>query len=195
MKKIALLFVMFALISCGGGGGGSSSGNSTDINQAGYDLWEYMVSDTSITKYFDWYETDENFVPTGESEMNAGQVRETYLSETTVLYEEITDGTVDTTETLILSGDSIQVVGGNTIPRYRNIGNAVGGECHLKQHYDTYNPLPGYTFYDVIEVDCGDWSEFYAKGLGLIMGQNISTWLDDDDNPIAIDYSIAIANL
>lgn len=200
MKKIFSIILLGMLIiftGCSGGGdGGSSSGGTGDnTDQYAYDVWEYVVSDISTTKNFDWYETDENFIPTGESELNAGQLRETYLSENSVRIEVLTGSEEDDNYVLTLNGNVINVAGGNTLNRYGNVGSAIGGDCVLRQHYDNYTPIDGYSFNDVIEIDCGGWSEFYAKGLGKIAGQNVTTWVDDDDNPIATYYSIGVANL
>jgi hypothetical protein len=196
MKKVFMYFVLILFVaSCSGGGGSSSGGVGDNTDQYAYDVWEYIVSDTSTTKYFDWYETDENFIPTGDSELNAGQLRETYLSENSVRIEELTGSEEDDNYVLTLNGNVINVSGGNTLNRYGNVGSAMGGDCVLKQHYDNYSPIDGYDFNDVIEIDCGGWSEFYAKGLGKIVGQNVSTWVDDDDNPIATYYSIGVADL
>ena len=56
-----------------------------------------------------------------------------------------------------------------------SINESAGGSCILANHFSSYSPYIGYTYDDVIQLKCGDWSMFYAKGLGKVVGQNITT--------------------
>lgn len=197
MRKLALIFVLLFMVSCSGGSSGSSSDSMDDnTDQYVYDVWEYFVSDTSITKSYYSYETDENFIPTGNVGFNDWQLRETCLSENSVRREEIILGVVDYTQTITANDDLIQVAFGYWINRYGSIGSALDNYCVLRQHYKNYSPVGGYNFQDVIEIYCdNEYSTFYAKGIGMVTRQQKTIWSDDDLNPIAIDYSISVANL
>lgn len=157
-----------------------------------YDMWAYVVSKTTITKNFDKYDTDSNYNPTGGKQLNAGQLKETVMSSDTVKYEEIANGTVVETQTLIVSLNNIQVVDGNTLSRYRKI-NSSFGNCTVENHFDNYSPISGYNFQDVIQIKCGVYSMFYAKGIGKVVGQNHNS-VDNGQN-ITHYYSVGVANL
>jgi hypothetical protein len=43
-----------------------------------------------------------------------------------------------------------------------------------------------------IQLKCGDWSIFYAKDIGKIAGQNISSFIIDDIT--TTNYSISVYN-
>ncbi|MFC1818933.1 hypothetical protein ACFL0B_07565 [Thermodesulfobacteriota bacterium] len=192
MKKLFLMlcisiFSASLILSCGGGGGGDGGG------YVEYDMWDYIVSDTTITKNFDLFETDSNYNPISGPEENAGQVIETVIPPDTVEYEEIVNGTVINTETLIVSSNQIQVVNGNTLERYRTINSSLGDYCIFENHYEHYSPVSGYDFYDVIQVKCDSYSEFYANGIGLVVGQNHNTFIVGQN--ITENYSIGVANL
>jgi len=183
MSKLYKLMAFLAIGLAGCGGGGSTTSTSYIM----YDMWDYVVSDQNITKHFDLYDTDSNFNPTGGVYLNAGDLKETLLSSTSVKQEEIVNDYVTDTEVLTVSDNYIKVENGNTLHRYRSIGSDFGG-CTIAQHYDTYIPMDGYNFVDVIEIHCDDYSMFYAKGKGKILGQGIYTINGDTS------YSISIAN-
>lgn len=183
---LLILFASFILVSCDGGdGGGDSSGN--------FDMWDYVVSKKTITKNFDRYDTDSKYNPIDGPDLNAGQLRETVLSSDTVKYEEIENGKVVQTEILVVSSDTIQVVDGNTLNRYRSLYSSFGDNCIIENHYENYSPIPGYDFQDVIQIKCGDWSMFYAKGIGKVVGQNHMSVENGGD--ITHYYSVGVANL
>lgn len=144
MKKFLLLFITsIILVSCGGGGGESGSGSGGGGSSAEYDMWDYLVSKTTIVKNFDIYITNSNYNPTGERHLNAGQLKETVLSSNTVKFEEIVNGKVVESQTLIVSSDTIQVVNGYTLNRYNSLNSSIGN-CVVQNHYENYSPISGY---------------------------------------------------
>lgn len=199
MKKTFLLLIAsLILVACGGGGGGGSSSTDTTNPSVEYDMWDYIVSKTTITKKFDKYDTNSNYNPTGGVSLNAGQVRETVLSSDTIKYEEITNGTVVRTATFIVGSNTIQAVGGSAVlNRYMSL-NSSFGDCIIKSHYANYSPVMGYNYKDVIEIKCTGvnsdyYSEFYAKDIGKITGQNHNSFTNG--NNTTHYYSVAVADL
>lgn len=139
MKKFLLLFITsIILVSCGGGGGESGSGSGGGGSSAEYDMWDYLVSKTTIVKNFDLYTTDSNYNPTGERHLNARQLKETVLSSNTVKFEEIVNGAVVESQTLIVSSDTIQVVNGYTLNRHSSLNSSIGN-CVIQNHYENGN--------------------------------------------------------
>jgi hypothetical protein len=190
MKKIYLLTILMLIMflpSC------SSHSGMSYVDPTKYDIWNYLVSDTTITKNFDKYDTDANFHPTNGPYLNVGQVRETVLSISSVKYEEIYDGEEADTKTFTLGSDTIKVSSGDELNRYVYTNSSVEGDCYLKNHYNTYSPADGYTYSDVLEIYCGDHSIFYSKRIGLVVVQDIVTSDDGGDNTTS--YSIRVANL
>jgi hypothetical protein len=178
-------------VSCGGGGG-DSGGENTNTSVE-YDMWEYVVSNKTITKDFDKFDTDSNYNTISGPEINAGQLTEIIVSSDMVIYEEIANGTVIESETFIVSSDEIQVVDGYTLNRHRSLNSSFGENCIIENHYEYYSPVSGYDFHDVIQIKCGSYSQFYAKGIGLVVGQNYASF--DDGQNITHYYSIGVANL
>lgn len=188
-KYVFILISLFVLVSCGGGGSGDENTNTA----VEYDMWDYVVSDTNITKSFDKFDTDSNYNAISDPEINAGQLIETVVSSDMVTYETITYGAETEFETFIVSSDEIQVVDGYTLNRYRTLNSSFGENCIIENHYEYYSPVSGYDFYDVIQIKCGSYSLFYAKGIGQVVGQNYTSF--DDGQNITHHYSIGVANL
>jgi hypothetical protein len=187
MKIIGTIFLIALLAGCGGGGGDSGAPSVQ------YDMWDYVISAATITKSIDVYETTSNYAPVSGPEIDKGQLRETVMSSITAKYEEIINGAVTTTVILIAGLDTIQAVGEQgAVKRYPSIGDQVGN-CTLVSHMEHYSPLPSYNYEDVIELDCGTWSEFYAKGIGKVVGQNHDIVIIG--NITTHYYSIGLANL
>jgi len=189
MKKFYLLMMLLLIIflpGCSGGGGSYE-------DPVKYDIWYYLVSDATITKNFDKFDTDANFHPTDGPYLNQGQERETLLSSTSVKYEEIYDGEVANTKTFTLGSDTIEVSDGDELTRYAYVNSSVDGDCYLKKHYNTYSPADGYTYSDVLEIHCGNYSKFYSKRIGLVVIQIIGN--SDDGGNITTSYYIGVANL
>lgn len=193
MKKLflSLLIVISAVISisCGGGDNGQTEPYVV------YDMWDYIVSKTTITKSFDNYETDSNFNPIDGPFINAGQIRNTVLSSDRVHYEEMEDGKVTLSAIFTLQSETIMVDAEGeqgTLGRYRTI-NSPFGTCIVYAHHNTYSPVLGYIYEDVIEIKCDELSEFHAKGIGKVVSQGMLT-LEFGDQTI-IKYGVSVANL
>jgi len=153
MKNLVLGMSLLFLVGCGG----SNSGNGVK-----YDLWEYMVSNETVTKVFDRYDTDSSYKPNGRTYINAGELKETILSPNKVRWDDGEDIII-----LIAQSNTISVENGGSMSRYRAI-NSTENECTLAKHYNNFTPVSSYTFQDVIRVNCDGYTEFYAKGKGLI---------------------------
>lgn len=190
IKKISLSLVAIATAlsfnGCGGGGGIDSLDNTTQ-----YDMWSYILSDKTIIKKLDKYDTNSNFQPSGGTYLNFGELRETVYSSSYVMRQEIVNGNLTDSVEFQLLGNEIQVIGGNKINRYRTL-NSTEYDCTLTNHYDTLTPMEGYTFNDVIKIQCDGWAEFYAKEKGLIFaqGEDSYTW----NGTTTVDYYITIVN-
>ncbi len=192
MKKLFLLLVViiFVLmtISCGGSGDGQTE------PYVEYDMWDYIVSKTTITISFDNYETDSNFNPIDGPFINAAQIKNTVLSSDRVYYEEIEAGKVALSATFTLHSQTILVDSEGeqgTLDRYRTI-NSPFGKCVVYAHHNTYSPVFGYIYEDVIEIKCDNWSEFHAKGIGKVVSQGIRVFIFGDQR--IEKYGVSVAN-
>lgn len=183
------------VLSLGFSGCGGSSDSSVIFPVSGtttYDMWDYIASNQTITKSFDLYQTDSTFTPNGSVTIDAGKLVETVQLATLVKIDEYSNNSLTGSETLSLSDSTILVEGGNTLPRFVQVGQSAGGSCTLTNHFDSYTPYIGYTYSDVIELDCGDWSMFYSKNIGKVVGQNKNSFIIGDTTTTI--YSIGIYN-
>ncbi len=194
MKNIKYIGLGLAVVlSLGFSGCGESSSDSSPVSgTTTYDIWDYIASSQTITKSFDLYPTDSTFTPNGSVTIDAGKLVETVQLATLVKIDEYSNNSLTGSDTLSLLDTTIAVEGGNTLPRFVQVGQSAGGSCTLTNHFDSYTPYIGYTYSDVIELDCGDWSMFYSKNIGKVVGQNKSSFTIGDTTTIT--YSIGIYN-
>ena len=161
-KKIIMASVLtVGLIGCGGGGGGNSTSPST-----AYDMWDYVVSKSTITKNFDSYDTDSNYNPNGTVYLDSAQEKQTIISSNSVKIDQASGGTIIVTvHASTISGDD-----GSSTNRFANIGST-WGSCVVSEHLNTYSPYIGYNYNDVLKLQCGDMARFYEKDIGLVVDQ------------------------
>ena len=188
--------LLLTIMACSYGGGDGSEPQENPILSKEYDMWEYVVSNTDVTKNYDLYDTDSHYNPIGKPQVNAGQIKETVMSQDAVLYEEYLNGTlVDTQTQSILTSQGINnamMLDGVASYRYAKLFSPLNEHCIFMNHYEDYKPLSGYAFKDVVYIQCDTYSNFYAKGVGKVIAQNHKT-VDNGANVID-SYSENIVN-
>lgn len=163
---LGLLFIsIFTFTGCGGGGGSSSTSSSSQ----NYDFYEYLVSSNTVTKNWDSYilDSSNNIYSTS---LNIGSSTETILSTTKAIVNE------DYSTTYEALSNSIYVIElgeSGYLNRYISLGDYLVTDYRFTEYLDTFIPISGYIFNDVIkiQVDMNDGTytyDYYSKNLGKI---------------------------
>jgi len=178
MKKLVLILItIFLFVGCGGSG-------STSSTQ--YDMWDYVASKTSKTVLLDLYTSNSTYSITGSKRSDVGFIEYTVISETSKIVNYNDEATVP----LVLAGNSLSIAG-KDVGRFKSIGSTLG-TCKLIKHYDSLTIASTYTFSDVLEFDCVDYKEFYAKDKGNVVNYTKTTFVNGQNR--RIKYNISVAN-
>jgi hypothetical protein len=165
--------------ACGGGGE-----NSTSTGK--YDMWDYIASKTSKTVLLDLYNSNSKYTSTTNRRANVGYIEYTISSNT----KKFVDFDGEASATFVLNGNSLTIA--NTeVGRYKDIGSKLGS-CILTKHHDNITIDQRYTFSDVLEFDCTDYKEFYAKDKGNVINHTKSTFINGNNRTVR--YGISVAN-
>lgn len=181
MKKNVMLVAMVMFIGCGSGGG---SKNSTTSSQ--YDMWDYIASKNSRTSLLDLYTSNSTHTTTRNRRANVGYIEYTVASTN----NKIVDYNGEATVSIVLNGNSLKI-SGTEVGRYKSIGSTMGA-CTLTTHHDNITVASTYTFSDVLEFNCGDYKEFYAKDFGNVINHIKTTFTNGQTQTIR--YGISVVN-
>jgi len=168
MKRFGIKITIASILIVGltgCGGGGESSASSTT-----YDMWDYLVSQTTITKNFDSYDTDSNYNPNGASNLDSSQEKHTIISSDSVNVKMTSGATIVNNDTLTVHTSTISSDDGSSANRFVNIGSTWGA-CTVSEYLNTYTPYVGYNYSNILKLQCGDMARFYEKGKGLVVDQ------------------------
>jgi len=205
MKNLVLAISLLSLVGCGGSGGSNTAVPNNTNNEISdvilggqqsknYDLWDYIVSDTTVTKYFDIYEADSSYKAkfNGSIKINAWSRQETVLSSTKVRTITDEDGEV-TVDTMSLNGNNIDLeetdstgTTKSSLGRY----SQTLGDCNLV-HHNSFSLIDGHVFNDVLRLNCSGGSGIiFAKGKGVV-GSRVET-TDTVNNITTTSYSVSV---
>lgn len=191
MKKSFVAISALSTLVFSGCGGGSSGGSSTPTVE--YDMASYIVSAETVTKPFDIYTTDSNYNLIGGSYINVANIIETRTAVDTVKVDEVEYGITTDSNTFTYDNNSIYANGDLVASRFSSI-NGSFGLCKVSKHYDTFEPVSGYSFSDIIEITCDDdYKIFYKKDLGQVAAHNSSIVFDGSTTTYS--YNISVASL
>ena len=166
MKKLVSSLIVMGISFSGCG----SEDNNNESSR--YDLNDYMVSNTTITKYWDDYSLDSEH-NIDSTQINSSTTKEIITTNNIKKIEYIDSVSYYTTNDneIVIKFDNTEL----HLKRFANIGETVMDGCVLNNYYASFRPMEGYNYSNVLEIKCDEESIYLSKYIGTIVETGIST--------------------